>query len=153
MTTKRKPKAKTFHGLSNHPLYNTWRGMISRCEYERDVYYKNYGGRGITVCSEWHDIVVFSQWAFGNGWSEGMQIDRIDNDGHYCAENCRFVTRVENMRNCRGNHLLTYDGVTQPIVAWAEQTGVNYGTIQSRLRRGWTPEQIFTLSPQRGKKP
>lgn len=153
MTPTPKDNSGLLCNVRRHSLFNTWRGMIGRCKYETDRWYHNYGGRGITVCSEWHDSLVFATWAIENGWEEGLHIDRIDNDGNYCPENCRFVTRSENMRNCRSNRMLTYNGVTQPIVAWAEQTGVHHGTIRSRLRRGWTPEQIFTLSPQRGKKP
>lgn len=153
MTTTSKPKHPRFHGLTNHPIYNTWRGMIGRRDYPSDRWYHNYGGRGISVCPEWYDLKVFSAWAFSNGWADGLQIDREDNNGNYCPDNCRFITRTENMRNCRSNRLVTFDGTTQTVAAWAEQTGIKHDTIRSRLRRGWTPEQIFTLSPQRGKKP
>lgn len=142
-----------FHGMSNHPLYNMWRGMIGRCDYTSNAWHKNYGGRGISVCPQWYDFRVFSKWALSNGWSAGLQIDREENDGNYCPDNCRFVTRTKNMRNCRSNRLLTFEGQTQPVSEWAEQTGMNADTIRSRLRRGWTPEQIFTLASQRGKKP
>lgn len=145
--------SKVKHGCANTKIYNTWRGMIGRCRSPSNRWYCNYGGRGITVCQEWQDASTFIQWALMNGWKEGLQIDRINNDGNYEPSNCRFVTRKSNGRNTRNNHLLTHNGITQPIIAWSEQTGVHYGTIQSRLRRGWTPEQIFTLSLQRGKKP
>lgn len=143
--------AKT-HGLSEHPIYNTWRGMIDRCYRPSTRWYCNYGGRGIAVCSEWREAATFIAWALPK-WSKGAQIDRIDNDGDYTPVNCRFVTRTENCRNMRSNLLLTFRGITQPISAWSEDTGITEGTIRSRTRRGWTAEQALTLAPRRGKKP
>lgn len=142
-----------FHGQTGHPLYNTWRGMIGRCDRETDRWYRNYGGRGISVCPEWYDFRVFFEWALKNGWAAGLQLDRKENNKNYCPDNCRFVTRIENMRNCRSNRLLTFEGRTLPVAAWAEQYDINAGTIRSRLRRGWSAEQIFTLAPQQGKRP
>jgi hypothetical protein len=141
------------HGKTRTPIYNTWRGMVGRCNNPSDIYYHNYGGRGIAVCNEWQDASTFIAWALANGWEEGLQIDRIDNDGNYEPGNCRFVTRSENCRNMRSNRLLTFRGATKPISVWAEQLSIPEGTIRSRTRRGWTPEQALTLCPQRGKKP
>jgi len=141
------------HGHSYHPLYNTWRGMIDRCTRPSTRWYCNYGGRGIGVCDEWRDAATFIEWAKSHGWEEGLQIDRIDNDGDYCPENCRFVTRKANLRNARHNRLVTFRNVTQPLAAWVEATGINYITLRNRLNRGWTPEQALTLALRQGKKP
>jgi len=141
------------HGKSRSPIYNTWRGMIGRCKNPSDRYYHNYGGRGISVCTEWQDASTFIEWALANGWQEGLQIDRIENNKNYEPSNCRFVTRTVNCRNMRSNQLLTFRGITQPISAWAEETHVPHGTIRSRLRRGWTVEHALTLAAQKGRKP
>jgi hypothetical protein len=140
-------------GYSKHLLYNTWRGMIGRCERISDRFYHNYGGRGISVCTEWHDSSTFIQWAKCHGWKEGLQIDRIDNDGNYSPDNCRFVTRKANCRNARHNRLMTFNGVTKTLIEWSEECGIPKGTIRSRLNRGWTLQQALTLSQRRGKKP
>lgn len=92
----------TTHGLCSHPLYKTWGGMKSRCLSKGDPSYKNYGGRGITVCEEWVDSAeAFIEWCLENGWEEGLQIDREDNEGNYGPSNCRFVKPVINLLNAR----------------------------------------------------
>ena len=88
------------HGLSNHPLCQVWYNKIRYCENPNDEDYENYGKRGITICDEWRNsIIAFYNWCIKNGWKKGLQIDRIDNDGNYCPENCRFVTAFDNMHN------------------------------------------------------
>ena len=83
-----------------HPLYTKWDGMVQRCTNENHRAYRRYGGRGIEICREWRcSAEAFIEWSIGNGWKDGLQIDRINNDGDYCPENCRFVTNVENMKN------------------------------------------------------
>lgn len=91
---------KIKHGLSSHKLYGVWRGMKQRCSDPFKQGYENYGGRGISVCDEWKaDFKQFFDWCKNNGYEEGLQIDRIDNDGNYAPENCRFVTPSENKKN------------------------------------------------------
>ena len=91
------------HGKSYHRLYGVWRGMKQRCYYDKHVNYKNYGGRGIDVCSEWKDsFEVFYNWSIDNGYKKGLEIDRIDNYKGYSPDNCRYVTREENNNNKRG---------------------------------------------------
>ncbi len=95
----------TKHGLSTirggkHPLFDVWNHMISRCERPKTTHYKRYGGRGIKVCDEWRSsFEKFYRWAVDSGWENGLQIDRIDNNGNYDPENCRFVSSAENIRN------------------------------------------------------
>lgn len=83
-----------------HPLYTIWRGLLIRCYHPQRKDYQRYGNRGIQVCNTWRDDAgVFIDWALANGWREGLQIDRIDNNGNYEPGNCRFVTLIENARN------------------------------------------------------
>ena len=91
---------KTKHGLSRHRLYGVWRGMKLRCYNEKHEGYKNYGGRGIQVCDEWKsDFASFYEFCISKGWQKGLEIDRINNDGDYKPDNCRFVTPKENNQN------------------------------------------------------
>jgi len=80
------------HGLIKHPLYSVWGGMKQRCNYIKHVDYHNYGGRFIEVCDEWFEFISFYEWATANGWEKGLSLDRIDNDGDYAPDNCRWVT-------------------------------------------------------------
>lgn len=89
------------HGLHKHPLYNTWCNVKSRCHNAKNPRFKHYGGRDISMCVDWHDINIFISWCLDNGWKKGLQIDRIDNNGNYNPENCRFVTNHENNLNTR----------------------------------------------------
>lgn len=90
--------ALTTHGDSKTRLYRLWRGMRERCNYPRHKSYHRYGGRGIRVAPEWDDYVAFRKWALANGYEDGLTIDRIDNDGNYEPDNCRWITQSENAR-------------------------------------------------------
>lgn len=88
---------KPTHGLSGHPLYRKWSGMITRTTNSKELCYPRYGGRGITVCPEWrNDFMAFYNWAMRNGWELGLTIDRINNDGNYEPDNCQWLTMHEN---------------------------------------------------------
>lgn len=93
---------KVSHGLSRHRLYKTWCGMINRCYDAGNQDFYNYGGRGITICRQWlNSPSAFISWAESNGWKEGLELDRIDNDCGYSPENCRWVTELHQARNRR----------------------------------------------------
>lgn len=121
------PCRNTTHGMKRHPLYNVWDSMRRRCLDTSHVSFHNYGGRGVSVCPEWSDVRNFIAWAESAGWSSGLEIDRIDVNGNYCPENCRFVTHRENMQNKRSTKLdpskvleirsLVKDGKTKAEVA------------------------------------
>lgn len=135
----------TTHGLTDHQLYNTWRGMIERCTYIKHVHYKHYGGRGISVCPKWHDFLNFYNWAIENGWEEGLEIDRTLNDGNYTPQNCRFVSPTINKRNRSSNRILTFNGESLCMSEWGERTGLDQSTIKDRLNKlGWSVEKALT---------
>lgn len=102
MTKKMLEDRNYKHGLSNHPLNDVFYSMRSRCLSEENKSYKNYGGRGIAICDEWRsDFKTFYDWCIENGYKEGLQIDRIDNNGNYEPSNCRFITNRKNSLNRR----------------------------------------------------
>lgn len=88
-------RART-HGASRTPLYYVFRGMHDRCANPKHKGFKNYGGRGISVCGEWQEFAPFREWAMASGYQEHLTIDRIDNDGNYEPSNCQWLTRSEN---------------------------------------------------------
>lgn len=150
--TRELKKGKAFHvthGGSSEHLYGVWAAMKRRCEYPKDKRYKDYGGRGIKVCERWrNDYAAFKEDAFKAGYVEGQEygkctIDRIDVNGDYCPENCRWVPMKVQNNNRRNNHLLTYKGKTMTVAEWARETGIKPGTLYDRLYNGWSTERAL----------
>ena len=137
---------RTQHGESNSRLYRVWKDMKHRCESHRNKYYHVYGGRGITVCSEWAgSYEEFRDWAHSNGYAEHLTLDRIDNDGDYEPSNCRWTTNKEQQRNKQCNRILTHQGQSMTMVEWAEELGIKYVTLKTRLNKlGWPVERALT---------
>ena len=141
------------HNLTGTRLYNIWRDMKQRCTDPKCNGYKNYGGRDITYCKEWEEFTVFMEWAYDNGYSDNVTLDRIDNNKNYCPENCKWSTVIEQASNKRTNHYLTFNNETHTISEWSRITGINKNTIQSRIQRyGWSTEDTLTKEPQERKK-
>lgn len=132
------------HGDFGTRLYGIWAAMKRRCYNPNVKFYHDYGGRGITVCDEWLDYIPFKEWALANGYEEGLTIDRIDVNGNYCPENCRWVTQREQCNNTRKTRIVEYNGKKYTMREIADITGLKIRTIQGRYERGWTPEQIFS---------
>lgn len=138
-------KANIKHGDSKSRLHYIWNNMKQRCYNKNDNAYKHYGGRGIKVCNEWkNDYVKFRDWALENGYKDNLEIDRIDNDGNYEPDNCKWSTRKEQNRNTRQNKIITYKGETHCLTEWAEILGVDAGRLSYRLGYGWSVERAFT---------
>ena len=131
------------HGFARHPVYKVWASMLQRCTNQKDKYFENYGGRGISVSREWES---FSNFIHDMGIPEkGMTLDRIDNDKGYSKENCRWATRNEQMRNNRKNINITFNGETKCVKDWATSLGFSSGqSITRRLKNGWTIEEALT---------
>ena len=133
------------HGKSHTRLYAIWCRMKQRCTNPKTNEYGFYGGRGIKVCDEWaNSFDAFESWALNAGYDDSLTIDRIDTDLSYTPENCRWVSRKEQSNNKRDNHKLTFDGKTQTISMWAEETGIDRRAITQRLKRGWSVEDALT---------
>ncbi len=125
-------------------LRHIWHGMIRRCNDKSQKYYYRYGGRGIKVCDEWNDYVVFARWALSNGYADELKIDRIDNDGNYEPGNCRWITEKEQHRNTSRNRYETINGVTKTIVEWAEEYNIRPKLLRNRLSQGMNIVEALT---------
>lgn len=133
-----KTSACKTHGMSKDRLFFIWQSMKARCNNPNKSVYKHYGGRGIRVCDEWNtSFENFRDWAFSNGYSETLSIDRIDVNGNYEPSNCRWTTMLEQARNRRDNVMLDYEGQLTPITKVAELTGIDAHTIYARIHNGW----------------
>lgn len=130
------------HGLTRisggrrNPIYAAWQQMIRRCTSEKYFQYKDYGGRGISVCERWSSSFSNFISDMGEKPSPEMTIERIDNNGNYCPENCKWATRKEQARNRRSNVMLTFNGKTQCVTDWAEETGTKVTSVRGRIKSG-----------------
>lgn len=124
------------HKLSHTKLWDTYYGMKSRCYDKEDKRYDDYGGRGIKICDEWlGNFENFVSWSLENGFSESLQIDRINNNLGYSPENCRWISQKENCRNRRSNVMLEYDGKMITLVELSEILNIPYKTAYSKYRK------------------
>lgn len=126
-------------------LYNIWSHMCERCNNPNFVHFENYGGRGISVCREWAESYEsFRNWALSNGYKDNLTLDRINNDGNYTPDNCRWVTPKEQANNRCSNRLLFFNGETHNIEGWCKITGLPRHIVDGRLARGWSVENTLT---------
>lgn len=144
-------KINLIHGLRHHPLYITWKAMLYRCEHPKYKHYNNYGGRGIAVCERWHDVSKFIEDMYPS-YENGLEIDRIDNNGNYCPENCRWITHRENNKNKRSNRLIEYNGEMLCLRDWADKLSINYSTLQRRVNTMSTKEALTGSFIKRNRK-
>ena len=128
---------------NNRRLYRTWANMRSRCNNKNHHLYKHYGGRGIKVCDEWNDFSLFREWAMDNGYQDNLSIDRIDFNGDYEPNNCRWANEKTQHNNTRRNTFIEFGGETHTLAEWAEIAGINYSTFCNRWVRGWSIERMI----------
>ena len=143
MNEMNKSLGKETHGQTESRLYNIWCGMKSRCENKN---YEHYGKRGISVCEEWKkSFISFRDWAMQNGYTENLTIDRIDVNGNYCPDNCRWATYLEQARNKTKNIKVTINGVTKCVAEWCEEYGILQTTVYQRVTNfGWNYYDAIT---------
>jgi hypothetical protein len=129
------------------PEYKIWQSMRQRCNNSNNAAYPNYGGRGIMICDRWDDFTKFYE-DMGPRPTSRYCLDRVDNEGNYCPENCRWATYVEQNRNRRSNKIILHEGQSQCLEKWAETFGISSDTILKRLDRGWKVDEALTTPIQ-----
>lgn len=146
----------TTHGMSKTRLNNIWLGMKNRCLNSKSVSYRHYGGRGITICEEWLDFIVFKDWALSNGYQENLTLDRIDVNQNYCPENCKWSNRIDQTINkrCVEQVYIEAFGEKKHIIAWVHdpRCKVSKPALEYRISAGWESERAITQEPERSKK-
>jgi len=144
---KRAGQTATTHGEARTSLWYVWCAIKQRCTNPKNKSWKNYGGRGITLDPEWQQYEPFAMWARANGYEDGLEIDRVDNDGPYSPKNCQWILRWENRRNSRSVRKITAWGETKLMIEWIAdpRCKVKYQTIWDRIHVGWTPEDAISL--------
>lgn len=140
-------RPNTTHGMSDSVEYRIWQGMLNRCRNRKMTNYHRYGGRGIEVCERWRNSFRAFMSDMGPRPSDSHSIDRVNVNGNYEPENCRWATHVQQARNRSTARLLTHGGKTLCLEDWAKQLGTRSSVLCSRLERGWSVEEAVTVKP------
>lgn len=130
------------HGMSYTPIHDVWLHMRQRCYNPRDSFYADYGGRGITVCEKWETFEGFYE-DMGPLYQDGLTIDRIDVNGNYCKDNCRWVDSITQANNKRNNRIETIGGVTDTLTNLCRLYGISERAVRTRLKIGWSIEKAL----------
>lgn len=126
-------------------LYRIWAGMKSRCSSPGSSHYEKYGARGISVCADWDDFTKFKEWAIESGYNDSLTLDRIDVNGNYSPENCRWVSYKTQGNNTRRNMTFEFNHQIHTLSEWAEITHIPYKALWERINRGgWSIEKALT---------
>ena len=133
------------HHQTNTRLYHIWCTMKARCNRKSSNKYKEYGGRGIKLCEEWQSFEPFYEWSLKNGYSDDLSIDRIDVNGNYEPDNCRWATNITQSNNKRDTKRYLYKGEPHTIRELSILSGKSYGLIDKRMRRGWSVEDAIEV--------
>lgn len=145
---RREVAKKTFskHNKKYTRIYSIYKGMKDRCRYKTNDNYDRYGGKGVKVCPEWFDdFINFYNWAMANGYNDELTLDRIDSNGNYEPDNCRWVTYKQQANNTRRNNYITFNGETHTLTEWAEKLGIKRSTLSTRIHRAnWDIEKALT---------
>ena len=129
-----------------------WGSIGTRCNNPNCRCYSYYGGRGIKRCDEWSHFRAFYEWSIANGYKSDLQLDRIDNNGDYSPNNCRWVTREENGKNKRNNHHVVIDGKEMTIAEIARMAGLSWHIVYGRIKKGWPTELLTSKWGYKGSK-
>lgn len=150
-TNPEKIKQMYVDWANKHPIHSIWRSMKARCYSTKHKQYQDYGGQGIIVCDRWLGTDGYKNFEadMGPRPTPVHTIDRISNGGNYEPSNCRWATRKEQQRNRRANVLVTIEGRTQCLGAWAEESGIGFKTLQKRLQNGWAESKLLLPPDQR----
>jgi hypothetical protein len=139
------------HGMAGTRQYKIWAAMRQRCSNPKEESYAVYGGRGIKVCAEWATFIGF--WSdMADGYAPNLTIDRIDNDGDYCKDNCRWATKTQQARNTSKNRKVVYQGTEMSVAEAAEKAGLNRFALRQRVADGVEGEALFAPRLQSGRK-
>lgn len=130
----------TTHGLSNTRFYQIWENLGTRIKNKKFKYYKNYGGRGIKC--KWKSFEEFKTDMYPT-YKENLTLERINNNGNYSKENCRWATRLEQANNTRQTRFFTFNGKTLTLTDWAKELNINRHTLSSRLEYGFSLDKVF----------
>lgn len=145
-----KRTSKRKHNMAGTRIYKRWLDMKHRCYGVNSNDYKDYGGRGIVVCDEWlHDFNAFYKWSIENGYTDKLSLDRIDVNGNYEPDNCRWTTAKVQAHNRRNTIYVTYHGETLPLSDLCERYNVIYSTVSKRYKRGWDLDRCLFAKPFR----
>lgn len=124
------------HNMTNHPAFSIWNAMINRCCNRNNSSYQHYGGRGITVCEEWHDVTNFCKWADEHGFKKGYSIERIDVNGSYNPSNCELIPKAHQAWNTRKTVYIELNGEKIPLAKTARQLGLEPCLVWHRWKKG-----------------
>lgn len=138
-------QSRNCHGESYSRLYQEWSRMKTRCYNPNTKDYKNYGARGIVVCDEWQTFWPFREWAYASGYSDNLTIERINVNGNYCPENCKWITHAEQASNKRTNIFIEFNDEKKTISQWARELGISKSLILWRYRAGKSPSECLSL--------
>lgn len=139
-----KIEQQTKHGFYNEPLYRVWTSMKNRCNSSTNQWYSAYGGKGVSVYQEWQeDFLVFRDWAIKNGYKKGLTLDRIDVNGNYEPNNCRWITIQEQQYNKTTNVYIEINGVSKTLTEWCKKYKTPLSTAKGRIKRGLKGISIF----------
>lgn len=127
-------------------MYKIWIGIKRRCNNKNDFSFKWYGGRGIKICDEWEDYSNFREWSYKNGYTDTLTIDRINPDGNYEPDNCRWATIQQQQNNRRNNVNYEYRGETHTISEWAKKYNMPYSRLYMRLYNGLSIEEALNYN-------
>ena len=133
LSSERTIERNSSHSMSKTRIYSIWGDMRKRCRNKHHWAFERYGGRGINVCEEWENFSAFYKWSSDNGYSDELSIDRINNDGDYCPQNCRWATKDEQANNRSNNRFVEHNGKRITVSQLSKETGIPYGTLYSRI--------------------